>query len=70
MNSIERKRLTDVVTKASKLLDLGPLPSGNIRDIHVLEAVLADVVTVMAGREPGDTHSLLSQDTEERKRTR
>lgn len=70
MNVKDTQRLGEVLRKVDRLLDSGPLPSGNIRNIDVLEALIGDIRTVMQNREPDEIHALLVQDTAERRAAR
>lgn len=61
MNAKDRKRLTAILANADALLN-GDFRGNGIRDIDVLEALIADVHAALGNAEPIETQLLIARD--------
>lgn len=61
MNAKDRKRLTAILANANALLNAGDQHNG-IRDIDVVEALIADVSAALGNCEPSETAKLVARD--------
>lgn len=64
MNRMERNRLNELTREVDGLLDMGPKYLPNIKNIDVLEALLADVKDIANGQRPTHVHKMVLDEVE------
>lgn len=62
MNKTDRARLEAILERANTLLNAPKLENNHITDINVLEAVLADIQSVLANGSPFETAKLMAKE--------